>query len=202
MIIEKKMASKNMKIFVGNVPFQCTKKEFMECFNKYEGFIDGDIVNKINSDSSRGFGFITFDTSFNADNFLATNENVILKDRILRFTKYDNNDKKIYKNRFAGKNYMFVKNIPKATKPDDIKQYFSVYGKVGACFINTNIQTGESKVTAVVEILDNNTFNKLLSSKTLLDNKYNFEISRWKQRIKIKKSPSSKFIAVLSNDIN
>ena len=48
------------KIFVGNVPFQCSKEEFTDCFNKYKGFLDADIVNRFNSENCRGFGFVTF----------------------------------------------------------------------------------------------------------------------------------------------
>ena len=31
------------KVFVGNVPFQCTRDEFQECFKSLEGFETADL---------------------------------------------------------------------------------------------------------------------------------------------------------------
>lgn len=186
--------NRSLKIFVGNVPFQCTREEFIECFKKYNGFIDGDIVNKLNSDNSRGFGFISFKNQSNANEFLTCNEPVILKNRILRFTKYDTNDKKITKNKINDKNYIFVKNISKEVKPDEVRSIFACYGDVGSCFINTNILTGESKGTAVVEMIDQDVFNRLLMLKEIVFNGNQLEVSRWKCKIK-------KNINVVHNDM-
>ncbi len=188
--------SNSCKIFVGNVPFQCTKDEFIECFNIYTGFIDGDIINRINSTNSRGFGFITFNSSENADNFLNLKQQIPLKGRNLRFTKYMPYNKKIINDNHNDKNYIFIKNVPKNYKPDDIKNIFEKYN-IGSYFINSDIITGESKGTAVVEILDKTNYYDLLNKKEFKIENINEQLpenknttlymSKWKQKIKIKK---------------
>lgn len=86
---EKNIVSSSAKIFVGNVPFQCTKDEFIKCFSSMDGYLSADIIRRPKSKLSRGFGFVEFDTVDNATKLL--NNNVIqLKDRTLRFTFYIN----------------------------------------------------------------------------------------------------------------
>lgn len=75
------------KVFVGNVPFQCSQEEFNECFEKMTGFIKAEIVYKMNMSTSRGFGFVTFNSQENAKKLIENNF-VVLKDRTLRFTEY------------------------------------------------------------------------------------------------------------------
>jgi RNA recognition motif-containing protein len=194
-----------LKIFVGNVPFQCTKKEFIEIFKGIEGFHDGDIVNKLNSDSSRGCGFITFISQDYVNKFMESKQQIILKNRILRFTKYFNSDKKIFKSKMNDKNYLFIKNVPKSMKPIDIKNIFKKYGEIGACFTNTYILTGEPKGSAVVEFIDTNVYDQLLTTKQLvIDNDIILGLTKWKQCIKIKKDTidHSKKIQKLGFNIN
>ena len=81
------------KIFVGNVPFDCSKDEFSECFKNMAGFIKAEIIYK-NSASvtkiSRGFGFVTFETPEHAKILLDDYDKncIMFKDRKLRFTQY------------------------------------------------------------------------------------------------------------------
>lgn len=179
--------SDTCKIFVGNVPFQCSKEEFIECFKNYIGFIDGDIINRFNSNNSRGFGFVTFNTSNNADEFLNSRQQISLKNRYLRFTRYMPLDKKIINNKYSDKNFIFIKNVPKNYTPSDIKNIFEKYSDIGSCFVNTNINTGESKGTAVVEILDDDSYYNLLNQRQVNINDIILYISKWKQKIKIRK---------------
>jgi RNA recognition motif-containing protein len=176
------------KIFVGNVPFQCTKEEFIECFKKYNGFIDADIVNRYNSDNCRGFGFITFNSVQTVESFLNEKDNIILKNRVLRFTEYSFQEKSQYSSNLPQKNYLFIKNVPLLYTPQDIKNVFEKYGEIGTCFINTNNITGESKGTAVIEMKHFNTYEILLNMKEIeLQTNIKLEVTRWKQKIKVKK---------------
>lgn len=173
------------KVFVGNVPFQCTKEEFIECFKKYDGFIDGDIVNRYNSDNCRGFGFITFTNIDFAKKFLENHEQLVLKSRTLRFSEYAFDEKKQVDT--AGKKYLFVKNLPEAMTHSELRGIFEKHGKVGTCFINTNNITGESKGSGVVEIVDTVLFNKMLLDKEIIHGTHNLSITRWRQKVKVKK---------------
>lgn len=170
------------KIFVGNVPFQCMENEFKDCLKNIDGFIDAEIVTRHNSPFSRGFGFVTVRTKEDAKKLVQRND-IIFKDRILRFTEYNFQDKiKIPKQQ--SKNYIFVKNVPKEMNRDQLKNIFSTKGAIGACFINTNVKTGESKGNAVVEIKEDDVYDDLVSNKILNVDGYVFELSKWKNKNK------------------
>jgi RNA recognition motif-containing protein len=174
----------NGKIFVGNVPFQCTREEFSECFKHLEGYVDADIVNKFNTNNSRGFGFVKFNTQERANEFLSSKIQIVLKDRVLRFTNYTQPIKQM-KNY---KNYIFVKNIPLDMTVTKLKTEFSKFGDIGICYINTNNVTGESKETGVIEILDSETFENLLQvNEVNIDGKI-LKLTRWKPKLKFKKT--------------
>lgn len=189
------------KVFVGNVPFKCTKKEFINCFKNYDGFINADIIHQYNSNKSRGFGFICFDSPNNANKFINNQSNIILKDRILRFSKYMSVDKTIVNRKFDDRNFLFVKNVPPSYKTENIINIFKKYSKLGSCFINTDMNTGKSKESAIVEILDNDCFKFLLSKKNIVHNGITLHLSKWKQRIKIKNNMSRISYTKLVNNI-
>ena len=85
--------NREYKIFVGNVPFDCTTLEFINCFKYLEGYVTCDIIKRYNSKISRGFGFIIL-TSKDQANKLLNEKNFKLKDRTLRFNKYISQQKK------------------------------------------------------------------------------------------------------------
>lgn len=160
------------KIFVGNVPFQCTKNEFYEIFKDVPGFVNAELVYENYLDNtSRGFGFVTVSSKDYAMNLISKN-NIILKDRVLRFTDY--NFKK------SRKNYLFVKNIPKFFSISQIQEIFKDYGELGACLINTNTKTGKSKGSAIIEIKDSMMFQKLINMKKLKYCNNILIITKWK----------------------
>jgi RNA recognition motif-containing protein len=166
-----------IKIFVGNVPFQCTDEDFKKCFKNIPGFIAAEIVTRHNSGHSRGFGFVTVKTEQDARELLRRND-IMFKDRVLRFTEY--NQQNAIKLPKQQKNYLFVKNIPKNMDREELKSIFSEFAPVGACFVNTDIRTGESKGNAVVEIKDDFWFENLLNEKILPIKDWTFRVSRWR----------------------
>jgi RNA recognition motif-containing protein len=173
------MSAKMYKIFVGNVPFQCSNQEFIDCFKDIDGFIDGEIINRHNTEYSRGFGFITLETE-DAGKKLMARTDIICKDRVLRFADYNFGEKSQ-----TDKNYIFIKNIPRHMKRNDLIDIFSKYGDIGACFILTNTKTGISKGNGIIEIKDN-------------------EIYKWKNNFIVKtnkcKNANNKNITLDSNN--
>jgi RNA recognition motif-containing protein len=190
--------SNNTKIFVGNVPFQCTQEEFKGCFKNVPGFINAEIVNKYNTNFSRGFGFVTLKTDDDAQKLIQRND-IVFKDRVLRFTEYNINDKlKLSK---FNRNYLFIKNVSDDINRDDIKKILSEYGEVGICFINTNIKTGEPKNTAIAEIKDDQVFEKLLQLRNISYQDKVFMLSKWKNNFLGKEENDKKRYTMDPNEI-
>lgn len=109
------------KIFVGNVPYQCTQEEFEKCFEKIEGFVKAEIITMYKTNMSRGFGFITLKSLHDAEKLKHRND-IFFKGRNLRFTNYqgdtidklfdDNyNYKSIIDKNIIDKDYVNKKNI-------------------------------------------------------------------------------------------
>ncbi len=196
------MESNLCKIFVGNVPFQCTQEEFEECFNKMEGFIKADIVWRPGTNISRGFGFVTFDSPKHAK-ILIGNEDVKFKDRILRFTEYtfsnyctneSSSDSELFSNqkktpgssKIQIKNFLIVRNLKDNTTREDIYNLFRKYGEIGRYFIMSDQDTGSSKSSAIVEIIDDTLFDFLIKQKELVINgNHVLELSKWKSKVNI-----------------
>ena len=88
------MSDENLrKVFVGNVVYDCTQEEFENCFKNIPGYVKGELVIGQNDDYCRGFGFVTLETINDLENLKLRND-IFLKGRQLRFTKYIMTDKK------------------------------------------------------------------------------------------------------------
>jgi RNA recognition motif-containing protein len=74
------------KIFVGNVPYQCTREDFQKCFRPMNGYVTADIIRRYKSKISRGFGFVIFKTKEQAE--AAMKKTITLEDRTLRLSEY------------------------------------------------------------------------------------------------------------------
>lgn len=189
-------AHKNeFKVFVGNVPYNCYQDEFSNCFNHLHGYKHCEVIIRPGTTLSRGFGFVIFDDKKDADVLLNTDKQIILKDRILRFSTYNKIDlhfnpafsigKSNMKNQCINdlqmnnmsdrsystgeqiQNFLYITGIDYQLTSTQLKKIFSKYGELGLCYINTDRSTGQSKCTAVVEFKDVKIAESLLSQKNI-----------------------------------
>jgi len=168
MNIDNKMAEQNnveesqeLRVFVGNVPFQCTTEEFTEFFKNTPGFVNATVVKRFNSDMSRGFGYVTLDNNENL-NSLLSKETLEFKDRTLRLSKYNRETKKpVPRN-----NLVFVRNVPENTSEQEVSSLFSNnFGNVVKCSLNVDRKTGKTLGSCVVEFSNKESCTKALSEK-------------------------------------
>lgn len=158
--MEEQKVSQGNKVFVGNVPFQCTIEEFRDLFKNMDGFIDADIIKRHKSKLSRGFGFVIFDTEQHAE-ALINREDINLNDRTLRFSNYSLqiNDK--------GKNQIFISNIDDKFDDDKLRDFLSQYGVVKSCAIVEK----NSKLHAIATFEDSDGYTKALDDSIKNDMK-------------------------------
>ncbi len=166
------------KLFVGNIPFDCKLNEFRDAFRKCKGYVNADLINNSNS---RCFGFVILKNKECLEDLLNKN-NVFLKDRKLRLTRYNNKTKET-------NNYLRLDNIPNNITSDDIKTEFENYSEIGKCFIDMDRLTGEYKTTGIIEILEEDIFYKILNLDTILVKDIPISISKYENK-NIKKEHS------------
>ena len=146
------------KVFVGNVPFKCDKEKFVELFKNLDGYVDSDVIRRYKSDVTRGFGFVSFDSSESAK-ALIDMEQMNFEDRTLRFSEYSSRVKE------PRKNLVFVRNLPKTVNVENLKSTFSNFGEVKDCVLNKNRESGEPSGTCVVEFTELDSMLKVLNER-------------------------------------
>lgn len=160
------------KLFVGNIPFDCKINEFREAFKKCKGYITADLINNSNS---RCFGFVVLKNKESLEELLAAN-NVFLRDRKLRLTRYNNKLKE-------SNNYIKLENIPNNIIADDIRKEFENYSEIGKCFIDMDRFTGVYKDTGIIEILDSDIYSKILNLDSILVKDIPITVSKYENKI-------------------
>lgn len=153
------------KVFVGNVPFQCTKIEFIDCFKNMKGFITADIKRRHKSKLSRGFGFVVFDSKENA-NSLLTKTNIMLKNRTLRFSPYSL-DK--YKSDITYS--VFIDNLKEDETEENLIEIMEQFGTVINCKIY-KFQNINKKKCATITYKKFNSYYKSLNDKIIYNNEF------------------------------
>jgi len=152
------------KVFVGNVPYECTQDEFENIFCNVDGFINAEIVIDKNNNMCRGFGFVTLNTIQNADNLL-DNSNISIHGRELRLTGYTSTHKYINTDKIG---YVYVDNIPNNSDRSYLEDVFARFS-LGKHYVNTDIDTGEPKNNGIVEILNAAKYKELLTAGFISD---------------------------------
>lgn len=138
------------KVFVGNVPYQCTREEFQDCFKDMEGFINADIIRRYKSKLTRGFGFVVFETKEQSDTIMK-NDTIELKDRVLRFSEYSFDKPEQTK---EGKVYqVFVNNLKTDTTENQFNEALSHYGNLSSSIVTS--KNDKTFGVATFELLEN-----------------------------------------------
>ena len=172
--------TKDYKIFVGNVPYQCTQNEFALCFEHITGFVKAMIKIDHNTNMSRGFGFVTI-KSLNAAKKLKQRDDIICKGRYLRFTSFQyENHKPIMVNL---NNYVFVDGIPDGKNREWLRNCFALYKPIGKCFICMDHKNGQLKTNGVIEIIDDLKYKSILAKKWYDVNNVIFETSIYRPKL-------------------
>lgn len=178
--LNKDLKNGECKIFVGNVPYQCTQEEFARCFQNIDGFIKAEIITVYKTNMSRGFGFVTMRSLYDAEN-LKQRDDILFKGRALRFTSYQNeNSKPVMENL---NNYVFVDGIPDGKNRDWLRNCFASYEPIGRCFVTMNHENGEMKNNGVIEIIDDSKYKCILAKRWHDIDGVTLETSRYRTKL-------------------
>lgn len=156
------------KLFVSNIPFQCTEKEFAELMTKKEGISNVKLVCR-GTGNSKGYGFVSANTEALRDS-LINNKDIVINGRTLRFESYVNQHK-FYK--------IHAANIPDNVNEQQVYDVFSKFGKVDSVKKDYSIHDKCYKGTAVVVYDNYEDFNTVLSMHEVkFDDTTNIAVSK------------------------
>ncbi|KAL8501741.1 hypothetical protein ACS0TY_021018 [Phlomoides rotata] len=114
------------KIFIGGLAKDTTLDTFVKYFGKYGEITDSVIMKDRNTGRPRGFGFITYADPSVVDTVIAETHIINSKQvEIKRTIPKGSGDSKDFKTK-----KIFVGGIPTAVTEDELKSFFSKYGKV------------------------------------------------------------------------
>jgi len=157
-----KYVESECRVFVGNVPYHCTQVEFEKIFKNMDGFIKAEIITDQKTQLSRGFGFVTL-TSYRYAEKLKQHTNIIFKNRLLRFTTYNETFNVSLENK---NNYVLIRGIPPdCCNREWLLQHFIKYAPLGKYFIITNKVSGEPTTNGIIEILDDTKYKNVIKKK-------------------------------------
>ncbi len=153
----------NFKLFVSNVPYNCTEDEFKNYMLTLDGITSvrlvqrQTLVQKQTEETNKGFGFITVATQEIHDNFLK-NDQIVFNGRKLKFIEYVN-QQKFYK--------LHVTNVPENVSEQNLFDLFSKFGTVDSVKKDFNFTSKEFKGTALVVYTNYEDFNKVLTMQNI-----------------------------------
>jgi len=147
------------KLFVSNVPYNCTEEEFRNFMMALSpsSLKDVRLVKKSTSEVNQGFGFVTLLTQESMEAF--KKQEVIFNGRKLQMSDYVN-QQKFYK--------IHVMNVPEALTEQMLFDMFSQFGKVDSVKRDFNFVTKVFKGTAMVVFTNYEDFNTVLTKRELV----------------------------------
>lgn len=147
------------KLFVGNVSFDCNQEQFNEKFKSFSGFVDSQLVLDQKTGKSKGFGFITFESSDDVNKLLEQID-LELCGRKLYLNKFTDKTDKTYK--------LFLRNLPTDVNDEELNDLLkNEVESFASLKLNKNKENNESTGTGVLFLKDYDNMKKLLSDKEL-----------------------------------
>ncbi|KAL5665307.1 hypothetical protein ACJX0J_025415, partial [Zea mays] len=154
------------KIFVGGVAWETTEESFSKHFEKYGAITDSVIMKDKHTKMPRGFGFVTFSDPSVIDKVLE-DEHVIdgrtveVKRTVPREEMNTKDGPKTRK--------IFIGGLPASLTEDELKDHFSLYGKVLEHQIMLDHSTGRSRGFGFVTFESEDSVERVISEGRMRD---------------------------------
>ncbi|XP_015773895.1 PREDICTED: RNA-binding protein Musashi homolog 2-like [Acropora digitifera] len=130
------------KIFVGGLSTETTKETLLEYFSTFGEVADCIVMKDSVSKRSRGFGFVTFSDPSSVDNVCQKPEHILDNKKIdpkravprgpgqQAVIAQQNSGAPVVKDSGGNENKIFVGGLGGNTTEEELKRFFSVFGKV------------------------------------------------------------------------
>ncbi|KAJ4725323.1 Heterogeneous nuclear ribonucleoprotein 1 [Melia azedarach] len=153
------------KIFIGGLPKDTTYATFNKHFGKYGDITDSVIMKDRYTGQPRGFGFITYADPSVVDKVIEDNHIINGKQvEIKRTIPKGSGQSKDFKTK-----KIFVGGIPSSVTEDELKSFFSKYGKVLEHQIIRDHETNRSRGFGFVIFDSEEVVDEMLSKGNMID---------------------------------
>jgi RNA recognition motif-containing protein len=130
------------KIYMGNIPFECTKEEILEFFSGYE-VTEVYIPFNVATGTGRGFAFVTMKDE-DADRAIeATNEEEFGGRKVIVSVPLPAGKKA--PERYSDRVKLYIGNLSFYTVKDTLREIFEEFGTVHDCYMPEDTSTGGSR---------------------------------------------------------
>lgn len=134
------------KIYVGNIPFDCTREEILEIYQKYGDVTEVYIPRDANTGNGRGFAFVTMEEDKADQAIEETNGQEMGGRKLVVSLPLPPGKKAPARDRaFAGRTKLYIGNLSFYTVKDTLLEMFEEFGTVHDCYLPEDPSTGGSR---------------------------------------------------------
>ncbi|CAN1136484.1 31 kDa ribonucleoprotein, chloroplastic [Linum perenne] len=158
--------AQDAKLFVGNLPYDVDSEQMAKLFQQAGTVEIAEVIYDRQSDSSRGFGFVTMSTVEEADNAIVMFHRYDMEGRLLTVNKASPMGKRIERGPSADESSLrvYVGNLPWSIDDARLQQVFSEHGKVMSAQVIYDRESGRSRGFGFVTMADESEMNNAIAA--------------------------------------
>jgi RNA recognition motif-containing protein len=142
-------ANEGVKIYVGNVSFETTKEQLVECFEQYGTVSDCYVPLDSNTGMMRGFAFIRMPNEEESNKAIESSNGEMLGGRDIEVSvSLPRGQAPPRRNRNRqppNQTKIYVGNLPFETDADELTELFQDFGTVNDCYMPEDRMTGRGR---------------------------------------------------------
>lgn len=152
------------KLFIGGISFDTTDESLRSYFEKYGTITDCVVIKEQNTNKSKGFGFVTFETEEEADKCMAERPHE-LQERNIDVKRAVSREESSRPGAHVQVKKVFVGGIKGEMTEDDLRGYFAEFGTVMEVEIPVDKTTSKQRGFAFVTFDDFDPVDKLVAKR-------------------------------------
>lgn len=159
-----KEEEQSRKLFIGGMSLETTDESLTKYFEKYGNVVDSVVIKDKNSDRSKGFGFVTYQTEEEADACMAERPH-FLDERQIDVKRAVSREESSKPGAHVQVKKIFIGGIRDSIDEASLQQYFSEYGKIVECKVPFDNEQQRPKGFAFVTFDDFDPVDKLVAKR-------------------------------------